>query len=111
MHVVPEVPVREHVKEPRPRDAREQHREPEVDDHVGIQADAASPEHPERGREEEPGEEEDEVGRETYIEQAEQLRAHERPHTSRPGSSPLCWIEPSSVGSATPPHLTFKADR
>ncbi len=43
VHVVPEVPVGDDVQEPRADHAREQHREPEIDDHVGILPDATGP--------------------------------------------------------------------
>ena len=53
VHVVPEVAVGEHVEDAAADDAREQHREAEVDDDVGIFADAPRPERAERGGEEE----------------------------------------------------------
>ena len=43
VHVVPEIAVREDVEEAPADDAREEHREPEIDDDVGALADAPRP--------------------------------------------------------------------
>ncbi len=74
--VVPEVAVGDHVQDARAGDAREQHRQPEIDHHVRILADALGPDRAHRGREDEPGQEQDEVAREADPEEREQLPAH-----------------------------------
>ncbi len=74
--VVPEITVREHVEDARADDAREEHREAEIDDHVGIAADALGPNRARGGREEKPREQEDEVAGEPDAEEPEELGAH-----------------------------------
>src|SRR5688572_2464693 len=76
VHVFPEVSVGDDVQNAGARDAREQHRQPEIDDHVGIQANPSCPKNAEAGGEDESREEEDEVGGEADVEETEELWAH-----------------------------------
>ena len=76
VHVVPEIAVGEDVEEARADDAHEQRREPEIDDDIGVFADAARPQDAHRGGEEEARQQQDEVARRDDVEDAEELRAH-----------------------------------
>ena len=59
--------------------AREEHREAEIDDDVGVLADAPRPERAERRREEEARQEQDEVRRERDAEELEEVGMHADP--------------------------------
>src|SRR6266478_4298820 len=74
VHVVGEVSVRDDVKQPSANDAREEHREPEIDDDVAVLSDAARPQNASRGREKESGDQKNEVRGKRDAESRKKLR-------------------------------------
>src|SRR5690606_32307108 len=77
VHVVPKVTVRQHVQQPRSGHTGNQHRQPEVDDDVGIVPDAARPKRAHGRGEHEAREQKDEVTGKSRVEEREELALHD----------------------------------